>query len=720
VTLALLLCAAALAAPPVLVRERGTNDPVPGAELVLPDGRVVPVDARGAALWPADLPPGPLGPMRIEVRAGAHEPLIVDWDGQEPLRLYLVPLPGAAEIVVEARRDSPSVSRQIIDRERIEKTPGTFDDPLRLLQALPGVASTPEYAPTAGLLSVRGAQPTESQVLLDGIEIPFLYHFQQYGSVVHGRLLDEIALYPSARSAAWGDAVGGVAAVTTRQADPRKVHGGVNLNAITAGAYVQAPATLPGGQRAAFSASARRSFADLGESSNDQYTLWPVFWDYLTRADLRPTADVRWSLMGVGAGDRYGRYVGDTAELDPIQRLDAPDFRFDRGFHGVILNRAAATADAAHLSSAGFVHDRWSGAFADTSQLRVEDSVQVRHVSTLSLTDRLSLGLGGDARAATVQRTAVLTQAWSELAGEAPLLARGVAVDERRSGVVGGLWAEPRVQLGPLRLQPGLRLQGDSDSGALSPEPRLATVLRTAEDQQLRFAAGRTSQAPGLDATSPVTGAPGLGLIRADQAALGYDLAVAGRWELGAELWGTRVIDALDEDPAEVADVVDGRAGGVELTSRYRLRERFFTWASLALGRSFRGDAPADFDQPYAFNFVASWDFAPGWNAGLRYRRSSGLPLTPVQGAVYDGDTDGYRPIYGPENSDRLPDYQKVDLHLERSVALRRWTLVVYGEAWWVPAQNNAMYTVYSYDYTQSATVAGPGFVPLLGARAEL
>lgn len=712
-----LLAAGVASAEPLSlrVRERGTDDPVPSAELVLADGRRLPLEPDGRLRL--ELPPGP---QRLRVEAGAHEPQDIDWDGVSAVKVFLVPRPGEAEIVVEARRASSEVSRQIIDRERIEKTPGTFDDPLRLMQALPGVALTPEYAPTAGLLSVRGAAPTETRVLLDGVQIPYLYHFQQYGSVIHGRLLDEVALYPSAFSAAYGDAVGGIASVTTRRAEPLKPHGGVNLNAITAGAFAQAPVREGEAGRLTVSASARRSFADLRESSNDQYTLWPVFWDYLGRVDLQRGAEARWSLMGVGAGDRYGRYVGDTAALDPLERLDAPDFQYDRGFHGLILNRVSATAAASHQSALGVVIDDWRGSFGDTTQRRVERSVQARHTVEQAIGGPWSIGWGGDLRAASLDRAAALDRAWPELAGEAPLLARGVAGEEQGASLVGGLWAEPRVQLGPLRLQPGLRWQADSVSADHALEPRFAAVLDTGVDQRLRLAAGRSSQSPGLDATSRVGGDPALGLLRSDNAALGYDWAVMGRWELGAELWGRRFMDVLDDDPGVVPEAMDGLAGGVELTSRYRLRERFFTWASLAVGRSTRGGQPADFDQPYAVNFVGSWDFLPHWNVGLRYRRASGLPLTPVLGGRYDGDADAYTPVLGDENAARLPDYQKVDLHLEHTFDMRRWSLVLYGEAWWVPKANNAMYTVYSYDYSQASTVAGPGLVPLAGLRAEL
>ena len=167
-------------------------------------------------------------------------------------------------------------------------------------------------------------------------------------------------------------------------------------------------------------------------------------------------------------------------------------------------------------------------------------------------------------------------------------------------------------------------------------------------------------------------------------------------------------------------EVLDGQASGVELTTRYRMRERFFSWVSLTMGQTSLGGAPTAFDQPYALSAVASWDFRPDWNAGVRWRYAAGLPVTPVVDSVYDGDSDSYVAVPGRAYSDRLPDYQKLDLHLERDVAFRRWTLAVYAEVWWVPSPNNVLYRVYSYDYLESADVKGPPVLPLLGARAEL
>lgn len=712
------LVAAAHAAPVSgQVRERGTGDPVVGATVVGPSGATLATSGpRGG--FTVDLPDGP---TTLQVLASTHLPATVvvtlaPGAPAPPVRLFLEPAPPTPEVVVEARRESAHAAERVLDRERVEKTPGTHDDLVRLIQALPGVATTPEYGPASGDLAIRGAAPDESTVLLDGIELPYLYHFQQYSSVLHTRLLDELALTPSAYGPSYGGALGGIAAVSSRRPDPQQLHGGFNLNAIMAGGFIQAPVA----DGWAVSASARRSYADLYEDSNDQYTAWPVFWDYQARVDRRASDRDRLALSVLGAGDAYGRYAGDTEALDPVEQAENPAFSSARAFHGGILRWERDTDRATLRTSLGVVADAQDAAVGDDQQRRDERSVEGRHNAVLSLTDAWRLALGGDARFAQVDRLAQPSRAWVELGAEAPLLARGVTVDESLSRIEGGIYAEPRWERGALDLRPGVRLQADSRVGAVAPEPRLGARLRATEAVRLRAAAGRYTQAPSLDALSPQSGDPTLGLSDSWQGAAGVDLLVSGRWEISVDGWGRRLTDAVFEPPGEAPEAQDGVAWGGELVSRYRVRERFFSWVGLTLGRSLRDGAPGPYDQPWSVTAVASWDFRPRWNAGVRYRAASGLPYTPITGGTYDGDTDTYAPIVGTAWGARLPTYQKLDVHLDRAFAFRQWTLHAYLEAWWVPPKANNLYPVYSYDFSEQALVAGPGFVPLLGVRAAL
>jgi hypothetical protein len=711
--LGVVVVAMAAAAPlEGVVLERGTGDPVPGARVAVGDG-----SATTGASGRFSLEAGE-GPHTLLVTGAAHAEIemqiVLPLD--RPLRIFVEPLEPAPEIVVEARVESPNVARQVLDRERVEKTPGTHEDPLRLVQALPGVVMTPEYSPNGGAISLRGASPGESRVLLDGVQIPYLYHFQQYASVVHTRLLDEVAVYPSAFSAEVGDATGGIVAVRSREPDPTRVHAGANVNSIMGGAFVQAPVS----DAVAISGSARRSYLDLAESSNDQYTRWPMFWDYLSRVDLRPDPDHRYALTILGAGDVYGRFASDTALLNPVEAESAPSFLYERAFHGVILTARTLGERSEHDSVVGFTAEGWAGDLQVARQARDEYALTARHTSTLLITDATHLRFGADARGTQTSLLARTDRPWPELGAEAPLLARGQPVDAQVARVKGGAWFEPRLEYGRLRLQPGVRVTADSLVGDMALEPRLGARFEVNDDLRLRLAGGRYVQAPEPEALDATIGDPALGFARAWHAAAGVDWAIAGRWEVAVDGWGRRIEDGVMQAADSPPVAADGHAYGGEFTSRYRIRDRFFGWFAATFGHAELGGATAPFDQPFALSAVASWDFTQDWNVGARWRYAAGLPLTPVVGGVYDGDSDSTIPVPGAPFSDRLPPYQKFDLHLERELSFRRWTLALYAEGWWVPKPNNTLYRVYSYDYSQSADVQGPAFLPLLGARAEL
>lgn len=689
----------------VALLERGTGDPVQGTIVV--EDFSIDTGADGRAML--DLPEGV---HTIQAWSDEHELQLLEVEVPNDIKVFLVEAEDEPTIVVEAEREVPHVSSQVLDRERVEKAPGNFDDPVRLLQALPGVATTPEYSPTAGAFAIRGASPQESAFYLDGVEIPYLYHFHQYSSVFHTRLLDELALYPSTFGPSYGDALGGVIEATSREPDASRLHGGVAWNFVMGGAWVTAPV----GERGGVSASARRSYHDI-KGGNDQYTVWPRFFDYLARYDQEWGENHRLSVTGFGAGDRYTRYVGDTAEFDALEAEGAQEFTYDRAFHAVALREEDEIGRANLRTSFAFVQDRWAGTLADGGQDRLQRYLWVRQDTMIDL-GRTRLIVGGTLKPERVDQVNTLDRVAEELLHEAPLLATGVVVDEELGRVHGGVYAEVRSDLGRVALRPGVRVEGDALAG-LAVDPRFSMAVRLSDNVQVRAAAGRYTQAPELWEVASAAGNPELGYARSDQVAAGLDWALRGRLELGVDGYYRR-FDSVIVHEAGRPTATDGVAWGAEFTTRYRLRELFFAWSSICVGRATRDGHPFEFDQPLTINLVASWDFRPLWNVGLRYRYASGLPYTPVEGSVYDGDDHSWEPILGDPNTARLPNYQKFDLHLERRFELRRVTVSAYAEAWIVPPANNAMYVVYSYDYSQSAQVAGPAFFPLLGLRVEL
>jgi hypothetical protein len=82
-------------------------------------------------------------------------------------------------------RRPATIERTITARE-VRATPGTMGDPIRAIQNLPGVVRTPL---DAGWLLVRGGDPEDTGLLIDGVRVPLIYHLGGYTSVLHPMLV---------------------------------------------------------------------------------------------------------------------------------------------------------------------------------------------------------------------------------------------------------------------------------------------------------------------------------------------------------------------------------------------------------------------------------------------------------------------------------------------------------------------------------------------------
>ena len=169
-----------------------------------------------------------------------------------------------------------------------------------------------------------------------------------------------------------------------------------------------------------------------------------------------------------------------------------------------------------------------------------------------------------------------------------------------------------------------------------------------------------------------------------------------------------------------------GRSYGVQLLLRQQPWHGFFGWVAYTISRSERRDVPDggwrlfDYDQPHALTIVASKE-VEHWTFGARFRYASGLPRTPVAGSFYDAKDDEFDPVFGAQNTLRLPPFWQLDARVDRSFALGEGArLLVYVEGLNVTNRSNAEEYVYATDYSRRSTITGLPIVAVVGARVEL
>ena len=204
---------------------------------------------------------------------------------------------------------------------------------------------------------------------------------------------------------------------------------------------------------------------------------------------------------------------------------------------------------------------------------------------------------------------------------------------------------------------------------------------------------------------------------------MGFEQTIANRLEINVDAYGKQLDDAQLPDPEGPPEVFErGRAYGVEVVTRYRLRERFFLWGWAGVARTQVDDEgtwrAAAYDQPLNLGLVASWDPTQKLNVAFRWRYGSGLPWTPVTGSVYDANKDRWNPVLGESYSERFPAYTKLDLVVGYRLTFDRWSLALRAELWYVPPASNVLYPTWNDDWTEQGWVRGIPALPLLGGRA--
>lgn len=642
-----------------------------------------------------------------------------------PVRVWLRPGRPPLEIVVESTGSSPEVSKHAVDAEVMYETPGNREDAVRLVQSLPGVAVQREYSPNAGTLIVRGSAPQDSRYYLDGIEIPYLYHYNQYASVFPASQLSQLELHSSTFGSRYGNSVGAIVEATSDRARPDAVHGSAFLNFVVVGGQLSTPLFPKRKSKWWASVSARRSYQDLVSQQSNQFVLWPVFGDYAVRLE-NGDENGGTGVFFWGASDRYARAAAEVDLLDPVEADTTTTLDYRRNFQVFGARHHWTGSDDWGRAVVAVIRDRIDGTLEeDGSQTSSSWSLNSRFDASHRFKPNLGWDLGYELRLEQLDLK-VADPGYQKVlvAQELPALARGVEVDEGQARLRGGIYGTAHFGNRTFQVMPGLRIGFDSLGTVATVDPRLTLRLRASDDTAFRLAGGHYSQRPKTEHLFAGTGDPTLPTTRSWQVAGGIEQTIAGRLSLNAEGYYKQLDHLLVYPVDEVARVGGaGAAFGAELTARYRVRDRFFMHGWAAYSRSFVGlgseRLPSAGDQPLNLGLITSWDPTRHLNLAARYRLGSGLPYTSFEGSTFDASRDDWIPQTGDLNAARYPLYQKVDLRVAWTQTFRRVQVTASLELWYVPKKSTQLYPAFNYDYSESTWVRGPTLFPLGGIRAK-
>jgi hypothetical protein len=680
----------------------------------------------------------------------------------------------AGEVTVVAPEERRIEPAREVPVEAVTATPGTGEDVLQTIGALPGVTSVDDWS---SRLYVRGGRPDQNGIFLDGIPISDPYRMFGLTSLFNPDTVGAIDFLPGGFDVRYGDRLSAVVAVENRDGRLDRALAGTASIALTH-ANLVAEGRLLEKTPSSFLVSARRTYYDLAmKGSGDSRSSYPSFVDGQARLAIEPSPGHRLSLTLLGYDE--GTDLAEDEEADFGEVDDRFAILDDQKGFVAGLNGEHQLGEHFRLEYvlAATRNQQSSDIFFSEGETGYETTyVQALTADLLSLRAQSELDLGRHTLMAGFETAVSSNDVQFRLTTDDPRVdvppsLRDFAETEdfhRQAAFV-----QDTFRLTPtLSLKAGLRWDRSTLANTSSVSPRASIRWQPSSKWDLRGAWGRYTQSPSYEGLQgdgyflDLRGIKDLHLEpeRAEHWLLGASRTLDGGLRVGLDLYHKELDDILQSGEELREVLVLAEDGSVQKTSMTRLTylpenarrgyargaelvvtvlERpsrpYYGMVSYTFGQARTRDDEAwrsePWDRRHTFSLVGGWRFHPRWELGLRWRYASGFPTTPVTRVlrvVEDVDGDGtYDPAHGDtttwqrddspevEGSDNLPSYHRLDLRLEYSPPPKgvRWTF--YLDVINVYGRKNVTGWTYNADYTQRKAQEGMPILPSVGVRLQ-
>ena len=203
---------------------------------------------------------------------------------------------------IERSMESP-LSKQTIGATEIYRNPGGNRDISRVIQILPGVATTVSFRND---ILVRGGAPNENRFYLDGIEIPNINHFATQGSsggpvgMINVNFIRDVDFYSGAFPANRGNALSSVMDFKQITGNREKFGGSFMIGSSDIGLTLNGPT----GKNSSFILSARRSYLQFLFQAL-KLPFLPTYNDFQYKHFFEFSEKDQLTIVGLGAIDNF-------------------------------------------------------------------------------------------------------------------------------------------------------------------------------------------------------------------------------------------------------------------------------------------------------------------------------------------------------------------------------------------------------------------------------
>lgn len=584
--------------------------------------------------------------------------------------------------------DAP-VSVQRLSYEEIRRSPGGFEDVVRTIAVLPGVA---QAAPGRNDLVVRGGAPSENLFVVDNIEIPNINHFGTQGasggplSYINLDFVRETAFSTGAFGVRYGDRMSSVLTIELQDGRRDRLGGKGTISASQFGLNLNGPL----GQDASFIFSARRSYLDFIFKAAG-FSFVPEYWDFLGRVAYRLDRSNTLTFLAVGAIDDVSFFNDDADNrfdnsrvLGTAQRQYASGGSWRRVFPGGF---STVTLGRSYVNYNGIQRDSLlNPIFANRSK---EGETSLRADVVLQPSSTTELSVGAQARRVTFDGSIALPS-YSTPFGDS----LGVDIqDVTATGFKGAAYAQVSQRFfSAVRFTLGGRLDHFSlirEKNYFSPRASLEFDL--SPSTTLSASGGTYRQNPSYIWLAANETNRTLRAARADQYILGVEHLLYADLKMRLEAFTKRYREypaSLDRRYLVLANTGSGFGGSDENFASFGLDNLVGAGTGRSLGVEFLVqkklsetplyglmsvsvtetkftaldgvERPGAFDQRMIVNLTGGYRFNERWEASMKFRFATGQPYTPFN-AGGTQDVAAY-------NSLRAKSVHSLDLRVQRQL----------------------------------------------------
>jgi hypothetical protein len=647
-------------------------------------------------------------------------------------------------VLVESKEESPSE----IGVDKLLKVPGAGNDPLRAIGSLPGVTfgSGPRAAP-----AVRGSSPADNRYLIDFIPVGYIFH-SDGSSILNDNSIKDFSLDASAFPARYHDATGAVISANSR--DPYYDQGQtvIDLSVLKASIFVEQNID----EKQSFYLSARQSLfqyyiENFLDDEDFELTTLPEYYDYQGKYQYQISSQEKVSINLLGARDKAGILFDDDSdqvEQDPglAGGADFQDY-FDSqsilwenyddqgGSRVSSLSRLNRELDFAiglenefDINATDYsVRSQWSNIINYQHELLWGFDYTYRNIVYSGRFDGPPCDeFTPDCRLVT--GTEIIT-------AEDDVGINNFDINLADNWAVTNHWT----------LTPGIAIAYDDYTEQNFIEPKLQSRLEFNNDWAFTAAYGDYHKFPdNFGSYSKGFGNPDLKQTEATHYELGLEHQFNADWFWKVEGYYKDLNNLIISRPSAdnypglseeqyqelplYTNDANGEAWGFEFFANKVLSDDWYGWLSVAYSETTRKNLITDesfnysYDQPWIINLVSNYQLTQVWQVGFKWRYQSGQLVTPIIGAEDANDPENpglYDPIYGDINSERLPDYHRLDIRADRSFIYDDWSMDLYIEVLNVYGQENVVgYSYQNADYSERENQTDLPTIPAIGIKA--